>query len=191
MEENNQQPKNIDTNNQHHEPKDPQPQTGAHSTSSHSNGASSGFRTNKNLLLSGVIIVVVLLLLVAVPKIQNRSKNDTDQTDRSDVATTAVAPQSADAHTKALTRTQAKEKFANKTIEISGDCSIVPHTLTQPKGTTILLDNNTATAHTLVVGKKTYRISPYHYTLSWLNVDSATLPVICDGKDEGATVLVQ
>lgn len=195
MEQNNQQPQNNQQQNQgnsqpiptNQPPQKPVEQKPAPVVSSPA-------PKNKNLLLSGVIIVIVLALLVATPRLQKNAEDSRDSNEnREEVASVAETPSTAitTRSKKTLTRAEAQIAYANKMIEVTGDCSITPYTLTQPKGTTILLDNNTAKPHTVTVGKKTYRISPYHYTLSWLNVDSGTLSVTCDGKDEGATVVVQ
>jgi hypothetical protein len=132
--------------------------------------------SKKNLIISGAVIVVVLAALFVFPKLNNKTAEaPTDENVK--VETEAVSSG------VPLSRADALVKYAGKVIKFSGQCVADPVSMEQSQGTTIMIDNDTSTKRTIVVGAKSYSISPQHYTLSWLNTGAGELKVLCDGKE--------
>ncbi len=139
----------------------------------------------KNMVISGALIVVVLAALIVAPRLRNSAKDEVVEQEVAALASTA------NVETVALSRADAQVKYANATLRFSGEtCTLQGEEMTQPKYTTIMIDNDTDARRTIGVGAKSYNVGPRRYTLSWLNADSGELAVTCDGKEVG-TVVVQ
>jgi hypothetical protein len=153
-------------------------------------------QSKKNLIVSGIIILVVLVLLLLVPRLKRSApdpapadtgtelqddQNDTEVTAKPNTTSPSAAP----------SRAEALASYAGKMITISGACDITPEDQTQPLGTTILINNDTDTRHTVTIGPKSYTVSGKHYTLSWLNMAPGTFDITCDGADTEATIDVE
>ncbi len=89
-----------------------------------------------------------------------------------------------------LSRASALEKYKDITIRFSGEsCEAAPETFEVAKGTTILIDNETAKSRAIALGPKSYTVSSLHYTLPWVTMDAGTYPVTCDGEEVGEIVV--
>lgn len=155
--------------------------------------------SKRSLIVSAIVILVVLIALFAMPK--SKGGNDSENGDNTSGAMTAETSMNegqtsstsseSGSSSSTLSRAEALAAYTGKMITVGEDCAVTPKDQTQPKGTTILVDNNGKTSHTIMVGPKSYTVSGQHYTLSWLNVTPGTLMVSCDGKDTGARITVK
>jgi hypothetical protein len=149
-------------------------------------------QSKKNLVISGIVILVVLALLLVIPRLnggdstpETENELTTEQTENGTEQTGSTNED------EPLSRTAALVAYEGKMLTITGDCEVAPEDQTQAAGTTILINNDTAEAHTITVGPKSYRVSGLHYTLSWLNMVPGTLAITCDGEESDATIVVK
>ncbi|MCC6198930.1 hypothetical protein IT401_01845 [Candidatus Nomurabacteria bacterium] len=173
--------------------------------------------TKKGGIISAVVIVVVLAGLFLLPGVFK--KNATTPTEEettlpdgckpgnqfsettgepcplaeekaSDGSLTIPPASSAVASADVLSRIAALEKYKDISIRFSGEsCDATPEKFEVAKGTTILIDNETAKSHTIELGPKKYAVSSLHYTLPWITMDSGTYPITCDGEEVGEIVV--
>lgn len=158
---------------------------------------------NKNLWM-GVGAVVVLALLIwwfaasnnddVTPEDESVNSSETSGNNNENVDstedTTTGSVNSNGAAT--LSYQQALSKYANARIQLNNSCQATPNNVTYKNGTSIMLDNRSATTRTVKLGS-TYSIKGYGFKI--VKLESGTVPATwlmdCDGQQNVATVLIQ
>jgi hypothetical protein len=143
---------------------------------------------NKNLLYAGLAIIVVIIVALIVShthKAATPVENTSPQT--ATVQTPATTPLSAEASWAAWNAMF--QKYNGKLVVFAADCTATPVVQNQPKGTTILLMNNSNVSHNITVGSATYGIGALHYKNIVLAA-TGTIAVSCDNRINTANIIV-
>lgn len=139
-------------------------------------------KSNKNLWISGLIVVVLVVALALMPKPAGQEL-DTDQSALENLTDNESNED------KPLSRAEAMVVYEGKKIDVVDGCKVNPEEQNQKKGTVIMINNNTDTAHTVVVGVKTYSVGAQRYRLSLLET-AGEVVVSCDDNEEVAGIIV-
>jgi hypothetical protein len=148
---------------------------------------------NKHLIIAGIGIIIIIALAIALPHLKKSVKAPTTDT----VAITTPATSMVKTTSPAVSADwdAALQKYADRSVTFAADCTASPITQTHKIGTSILLVNDSAVAHTVVIGLNTYTIGAYHYkttTLTAPNATSAgTVIISCDTRQNAANIGLQ
>ncbi len=157
-------------------------------------------RQQQLLILCGALTVAVIIGLIATSGNKPASTQTTPQT-----ALTETSPTTPSTTTPTTTPTKTPTTSAPATtptysqlvdsFKASGfryqfsNCSGTPGSLTMKLGTKYMLDNRDPAKHIIKVGKLSYTIGAYGYTIATASV-VGTQNITCDGKG-AATLIVQ
>jgi hypothetical protein len=149
---------------------------------------------NKHLIIAGIGIIIIIALAIALPHLKKTVKAPT--TDTVAVTTPVVTSAMKSTHpTASADWDAALQKYANRSVTFAADCTASPITQAHKIGTSILLVNDSAVAHTIVVGLNTYTIGAYHYKTTTLTAPNATTAgtviISCDTQQNAANIGLQ
>lgn len=145
-------------------------------------------------------VVVVALLVFATYFILKMDKDVTPgAVDTTPVATTTATtstttttkPQ-ATTPAQALAYAEALKKYADRRIQITPTCQVVPNNATYKNGTTIMIDNRSDKTKSVKIGS-VYTVGAYGFKI--VTLSSSTLPatfyVDCDKQQNSGTITIQ
>lgn len=92
--------------------------------------------------------------------------------------------------TPSLTRDQALEIYAGNVMQLDANCRAKPVTMSIPRKSIVMFDNESQWQRTIIVGPRTYMIDPFDYVLASFNVPG-TFAVTCDSVQAVSLIQVQ
>ena len=151
-------------------------------------------KQKKNLwIVVGVVVVIIIIFLFgkkdgaldsSVIKDESDDVVVTDSNDSTGVVKTPVAP--------SVSYAQALEKYKNYRIQLNTTCQASPNNVTYRNGTSIMIDNRSASSRVVKVGS-IFNIKPWDFKV--VKLSSSTLPITwlvdCDKSQNVATILIQ
>ncbi|MFZ2152232.1 MAG: hypothetical protein WAV09_03950 [Minisyncoccia bacterium] len=152
---------------------------------------------NTNTKVIGTILIVALLVLATYFILRTDKDAIPEGTDTTPVATTTTTTTTtvtppATTPAQALAYAEALKKYADKRIQITSTCQVVPNNATYKNGTTIMIDNRSDKTKSVKIGA-VYTVGAYNFKI--VTLSSPTLPatfyVDCDKQQNSGTIILQ
>lgn len=152
---------------------------------------------NTNTKVIGTILIVALLVLATYFILRTDKEAIPEGTDTTPVATTTTTTTTtvtppATTPAQALAYAEALKKYADKRIQITSTCQVVPNNVTYKNGTTIMIDNRSDKTKSVKIGS-IYTVGAYDFRI--ITLSSAQLPatfyVDCDKQQNSGTIILQ
>lgn len=150
---------------------------------------------NTMWIVLGLVVVAIIIFFVVRANKTDTMVGDTDTSLETPVDATEDLTEgsvNAGVSASALTYQQALVTYKDKRIQVQPSCQVIPNNVTYKTGTTIMIDNRSAVAHTMKIGS-TFTVKAWGFKI--IKLAPTTVPttylVDCDGSQNVATILVQ
>lgn len=143
-------------------------------------------------ILIVLVIIIGLIIILGTNKKGsniNQGLDNTGEVNNSIVSDQGINEAEPSSPEKALTYSQAIEKYKGRVIQFTNDCQAVPDNQTFKVGTSIMLDNRAPRSLTVKVGS-TYTLGKYGFRTITLN-KIGTFLVDCGTSQNVSTIIVQ